>query len=180
MATVLAWALALSDGPTASVPVLLEADASADDLGASFGDGELPALDDLLDSFYKPGPTDSDALSRADGGCSEARSHGCHHVRLRALAEAWFGIDVAATELHADRYAPRLVAANARAVAFFVGIITDGLELGAAMRSEMVEAARVKTERTPESREPPARSRPTWFSYWRARSGTARGGRRTC
>lgn len=144
MAVVLGWALVLSDGPIASIPVLLEADEAAEDLDTSFGGDELPALDDLLDRFYKP--IDSGAVSRLDGGCREAPSRDCRHVRLGVLVEAWFGVDVLATTLRADEYAPRLVSSNARAVAFLVWVITEGLELGAAMRSEMIDAARIKTE----------------------------------
>lgn len=144
MATVLAWALVLSDGLTVSVPVPLEADATADDHGRVSG-SELPALADLLDEFYKPVPVDSDAVSRADENCPEASSRGCRHVRLDELVQGWFGVDVLTVELSADRYTPRLVSANARAVALLVWVITQGLELGSAMRDEMIEAARVKT-----------------------------------
>lgn len=67
-------------------------------------------------------------------------------MRLSESVADWFGVDVLATTLHADDYAPRLVSANARAVACLVWVITEGLWIGAAMRSEMIEVARVKTE----------------------------------
>lgn len=149
MAIVLSWALYISTGYSWSVPLLLEADEDAgDDADVLLGiEIDLPAFDVLRDELYGNCSVVTGPVEQIDDiHTAERVREGRRLVQLDALAAEWFGIDPATISLPSDRHGPKMKAANARAVALFVWLINEALDLGADMRGELIEVVRVKTD----------------------------------
>ena len=148
-ATVLAWALSLSSDQILSVPLLVEADEDARDVADGLrGDLPLPTLDMLCAQFYGNCSAVADPAGEQVKEVHSAASafEGRRLVRLDALALEWFGIDAVTISLPSDAHDPKMTGANARAIAVFVWLINEALNLGSDLRREMIEAVRVKTD----------------------------------